>query len=275
MSVTDLAPDAVAETAAGPRVDRGTAIVTGGRRGIGAAVAMGLAEAGFAVAIVDIVEDEAAATTLRTIRSGGGRGLFLRADIADIEGHQRLIETITTEFGPLTCLVNNAGIQVPVRGDLLDTEPEVFDRLVGVNLRGTFFLTQAVARAMIAAPGPVGAYRSITVISSANAGMTSIEKGPYCLSKSALPMLTSLFATRLAEHSIDVFEVQPGLIRTEMTSVVRTAYGQQIAAGISPYRRWGEAEEVGAVIRTLASGQLPFSTGTMVPVGGGLNIHRL
>lgn len=267
-----LSPAPVAEAAS--RSGRGCAIVTGGRRGIGAATAIALAERGFSVAIVDIEEDSSAAETLAAIQTHGGRGCFIRSDISDLDRHADIVARTTREYGPITCLVNNAGRQVPVRGDLLDTTPAVFDRLIATNLRGTFFLTLAVARSMISHPAP-SAYRSIIVVSSANAALTSPEKGAYCISKSALPMLTKLFATRLAEHEIDVFEIQPGLIRTDMTEPVRASYGEAIDAGLSPYRRWGEAAEVGAVIATLASGALPFSTGTMVPVGGGLHIHRL
>ncbi|MGH7050380.1 MAG: 3-ketoacyl-ACP reductase [Acetobacteraceae bacterium] len=274
MPPEDFAANPASAAESAPRPARGAAIVTGGRRGIGAATAMALAANGFSVAIVDLEEDRSAAATLAAIRARGGRGLFIRSDISDLEGHDEIVARTTREYGPVTCLVNNAGLQVPVRGDLLDTTPEIFDRLLATNLRGTFFLTLAVARAMISRPAPAS-YRSIIIVSSANAALVSPEKAAYCISKSALPMLAKLFATRLAAHEIDVFEIQPGLIRTDMTEPVRAAYGQAIDAGLSPYRRWGEAAEVGAVISTLASGLLPFSTGTMVPVGGGLHIHRL
>lgn len=274
MTPEDFAANPAATAVEVPRSARGAAIVTGGRRGIGAATAVALAASGFSVAIVDREEDRAAAATLASIRASGGRGLFIRSDISDLGRHEDIIARTIREYGPVTCLVNNAGVQVPVRGDLLDTTPEIFDRLLETNLRGTFFLTLAVARAMISRPAP-GCYRSIIVVSSANAALVSPEKGAYCVSKSALPMLAKLFATRLAEHEIDVFEIQPGLIRTDMTEPVRASYGQAIDAGLSPYRRWGEAGEVGAVISALASGLLPFSTGTMIPVGGGLHIHRL
>lgn len=274
MTPEDFTASLAAATASAPRPERGAAIVTGGRRGIGAASAMALAQSGFSVAVVDVEEDDSAAATLAAIRARGGRGFFIRSDISDLSRHDEIVARTTREYGPVTCLVNNAGLQVSVRGDLLDTTPEVFDQLVATNLRGTFFLTLAVARAMISCPAP-GSYRSIVVVSSANATLTSGEKAAYCVSKSALPMVTRLFATRLAEHKIDVFEVQPGLIRTDMTKTVRASYGQAIDAGLSPYRRWGEAAEVGLVISTLACGLLPFSTGAVIPVGGGLHIHRL
>jgi NAD(P)-dependent dehydrogenase (short-subunit alcohol dehydrogenase family) len=253
--------------------DRGTAIVTGARRGIGAAAAAALASAGFTVVIVDLVADEAAEATVAKIKAEGGRVSFLRADVGDLDEHPRIVEA-AKRFGPISCLVNNAGVNVPVRGDMLETTPEVLDAVVGVNLRGTFFLTQAVAREMVADPVP-STPRSVIVVSSANAAMVSPEKAAYCLSKSALSMLTALFAARLADNGIDVFEVRPGLIKTEMSRKVWDSYGDAIKSGVSLTRRWGESEDVGQVIGALASGALPFCTGTVVPVGGGLHVHRL
>jgi NAD(P)-dependent dehydrogenase (short-subunit alcohol dehydrogenase family) len=254
--------------------DRGTAIVTGGRRGIGAAISQALAHAGFAVAIVDVVADEAGERTAAAITQDGGRAKFFRADVADLASHPPLIARATQALGPLTCLVNNAGIQVPVRGDILVATPDAFDRVIDVNLRGTFFLTQAVARHMVREDAQ-GRARAIVIISSANAHMASPEKHAYCISKSALSMVASLFALRLAEHGIDVFEVQPGLIRTDMTAPVRESYGRQIAAGLTPNRRWGEPEEVAQTVTTLVTGGLPFCTGSVISVGGGLHVHRL
>lgn len=252
---------------------RGTAIVTGARRGIGQAVALQLAREGFAVAVVDVVEDDDAHTTLAALEGLGARAMFVRADVAELEAMEGWLDAVNERLGPPTCLVNNAGMNVPVRGDLLDTTPEVFDRVLDVNLRGTFFLTAAVARRMLAAP--TGLHRSIVVISSANAGMVSPEKGAYCLSKAALPMLTGLFAARLGADGIDVHEVQPGLIKTQMNRAVWERYGQAIEQGASLTRRWGTPEDVGAVVAALACGRLPFTTGSAIPVGGGLHVHRL
>jgi NAD(P)-dependent dehydrogenase (short-subunit alcohol dehydrogenase family) len=254
--------------------DRGTALVTGGRRGIGAAISLALARAGFAVAIVDVVEDEAAERTIHAIAQDGARAKFLRADVADVSGHAGLIARAAEALGPLTCLVNNAGIQVPVRGDILEATPEAFDQVMDVNLRGTFFLTQVVARQMVR-EGAQDRARTIVIISSANARMASPEKHAYCISKSALSMVASLFALRLADHGIDVFEIQPGLIRTDMTAPVRESYGRQIADGLSPVRRWGEPDEVAQAVTTLVTGGLPFCTGSVVCVGGGLHVQRL
>lgn len=256
------------------RPDRGTALVTGGRRGIGGATAVHLAHAGFRVAVVDVVEDEDAAAIVKAIEEAGTAGLFLKGDLADIGRHAEWIETVTDRFGPITCLVNNAGVNVPKRGDMLEATPDAFDQVVGVNLRGTFFLTQQVARHMLATANR-GVRQSMIVVSSANAAMVSPEKAVYCLSKSALPMLAQLFAARLGEAGIDVFEIQPGLIKTQMNKAVWETYGAAIEAGASLTRRWGTPDDVAQVATALATGALPFTTGTMVPVGGGLHVHRL
>lgn len=254
--------------------NRGTALVTGGRRGIGGATAIRLARAGFRVAVVDAVEDEDATKIMAEIEAAGVLGLFIKGDLADVARHAGWIETVAERLGPITCLVNNAGVNVPKRGDMLEATPETFDQVIGVNLRGTFFLTQAVARHMLATAAPE-LRRTVVVVSSANAAMVSPEKAVYCLSKSALPMLARLFAARLGEAGIDVFEIQPGLIKTQMNQAVWDTYGAAIAAGASLTRRWGMPEDVAEVATALATGLLPFTTGTMVPVGGGLHIHRL
>ncbi|SDS47534.1 3-ketoacyl-ACP reductase [Bradyrhizobium canariense] len=258
---------------AGVSSKRGTAIVTGGARGIGEATAVALAKSGFDIAVVDTAVNDTGERTIAAIRETGSRADFIRGDIADLGRHAALIDRAAA-LGPIACLVNNAGINVPVRGDMLETTPEVFDLLIGVNLRGTFFLTQAVAQHMLA--NPAGELkRSIVIISSANATMASPEKAVYCISKTGLAMMAKLYAARLADSGIDVFEVQPGLIRTKMNEAVRESYGHVIKAGASLIRRWGEPEEVGQVVSALATGLLPFCTGTMVPVGGGLHVHRL
>jgi 3-oxoacyl-[acyl-carrier protein] reductase len=249
-----------------------TALITGGRRGIGRAVAFALAEAGFDVAINDIVDDDALKETVAGVEARGARVCFVHADVAQLDSHAQILDTVEAELGPVGCMVNNAGIQVPRRVDLLDTSPEVFDRLIGVNLRGTFFLTLQTARRMLAQDGEG---RSIITITSANAGMVSLDKAPYCISKAALSMSSQLFAVRLAGHGISVFEVRPGLIRTDMTADVRDAYGAAIARGLSPIGRWGEPEEVARAVAALATGAMPFSTGAIYNIDGGLQVARL
>ncbi len=252
---------------------RKVALVTGGRRGIGRGIAVALAEAGFDLVINDIVEDDETGRTLALLAERGCTARSVAADISDVGAHQYLLDAVYGAFGRLDCLVNNAGVMC-VRGDLLEATPEDFDRVIGVNLRGTFFLTQAAARRMIAAE-PSRPGRTIVTISSANSVMVSPEKSSYCISKSALTMVVQMFGVRLAESGITCFEIRPGFIRTEMTAPVRDRFTEMIEAGATPIRRWGEPEDVGRTVANLATGALPYSVGQPIHVDGGLLVHRL
>ena len=252
---------------------RGRVFITGGRRGIGRAIAYAFAENGHDVVINDVAQDEAAHETLEGIEARGARAHFLKADIAEVSAHEALVDEAFAAFGGIEILVNNAGISVAKRGDMLEVTPESFDRLVSVNLRAPFFLTQAVARRWLS-ERPARA-RSIVNIASANAHMAAIDRAEYCLSKTGVGMMTKLYALRLAEAGIAVFEIRPGVIRTDMTAVVSAAYEKRIAEGLSPVRRWGEPEDVGRAVVALTSGEFHFSTGEVVHVDGGLHIARL
>jgi 3-oxoacyl-[acyl-carrier protein] reductase len=247
--------------------------VTGGRRGIGRAIAYAFAEAGADIAINDVVEDGAAHETIEGIAERGGRAHFLRGDIGDLAGQEGLVRGVFAALGGLDVLVNNAGISVALRGDMLDAKPESFDRLIGVNLRGPFFLTQAVARLWLAQPATRP--RSIINIASANAQMASIDRAEYCISKAGVAMMTKLYAVRLAQAGIGVFELRPGVIRTDMTAVVKERYDRLIESGLTPIRRWGEPADLGRVAVALTSGDFHFCTGEVVNVDGGLHIPRL
>jgi 3-oxoacyl-[acyl-carrier protein] reductase len=256
---------------------RPAALVTGGRRGIGRAICWALAEGGFDIVVNDIVEDEAVGDTLSGIEARGGQAMFLRGDIGDLVGHAALVRAAWEGFGGIDCLVNNAGIQVAIRGDLLETTAESWDRIIGVNLRGPFFLTQRIARLMIAMPPRQGhgGRRSIVNIASINSERASINCGEYCISKTGVSMITSLFALRLARHGITVNEIRPGAIRTDMTASVSEGYDRAIADGLVPIARWGEGEDIGRAVAALASGAFPFTTGEALHVDGGLHIGRL
>jgi NAD(P)-dependent dehydrogenase (short-subunit alcohol dehydrogenase family) len=248
------------------------AVVTGARRGIGAAIAIELAARGFDLALTDI-EAGGADETRAAIESRGARAQLFAFDLGDIVQHAAIVQQIVKWGGPIVCLVNNAGIPAAQRGDLLEVTPASYDRVLDVNLRGTFFFTQAVARHMVAASS--ARPRSIVTVSSVSTEMASIERGEYCLSKAGLGMLTKLFALRLAGDGIGVFEVRPGVIRTPMTEGVASTYDQRIADGLVPMKRWGQPEDVARAVAALAGGELAFSTGSVVHVDGALSIPRL
>jgi len=257
-----------------------TALVTGARRGIGRAIAVALSAAGFNVAITDVVDDELSDETVNAIRSSGGSVAFFRNDLADIESHRDLVDEVEKRCGPISCLVNNAGVQVTRRTDLLDVQSDSFDRVMGINLRGTFFLTQTVARRMIehndARPkGPSANHRSIITISSANVFMVGPDRPEYCFSKSSLSLMSRMFALRLADAGIASYEIRPGIMRTDMTAPAAEQHEIRIRDGVVPARRWGEPEDVGRCAATLACGLISFSTGDAFHVDGGLHIQRL
>lgn len=240
------------------------AIVTGGARGIGRAIAEALAGAGLDVAVIDRERVDGLA--------------WFEGDVADVKGHASLVERIVARVGPVNCLVNNAGVTSLTRGDLLELTPESFDRCVAVNLRGAFFLTQAVARAMLAADpdGSRSAYRSIVTIGSVNAEILGLNRADYCISKAGASMMSRLYAARLAQARIHAFEVRPGIIRTDMTAPAREKYDRYIGEqdGV-PLGRWGEPDDVGAAVATIARGLIPFATGEVINVGGGMHLHRV
>lgn len=254
-----------------------TALVTGGARGIGYAAASALISAGFDVAIVSQQGEEEAGLGLRDLQALGGRVLYLCGDISSVDAHAKLIEDICGQLGPIHCLVNNAGVTSMVRGDLLDVTVESFDRCVGTNLRGTFFLTQAVARSMLAADasGDQSPYRSIITITSVNADVLGLNRADYCITKAALSMASKLFAARLASSRIHVFELRPGIIRTDMTAPAQEKYDRYIDEGGVPLGRWGDPRDVGGTVATIARGLLPFATGEVLNVGGGVHLHRI
>jgi len=238
---------------------RGSVLVTGAGSGIGLATARALSALGFTVIMASL---ESAPPVLPE----GAR--YIQADIADLAGHAALLD----QAGPLTGLVNCAGVTSLVRGDLLALTPESYDRTMGVNLRGTFFLTQAVARRMLvqAARG-----RTIVSVGSINAEVVGENRGDYCMSKAGLGMMTRLFASRLGAAGIAVFEVRPGVIRTPMTHAATPKYDRLLEEGGVPMERWGEASDVGTAIATLVSGGLPYTTGVSIEIAGGLQLYRV
>jgi NAD(P)-dependent dehydrogenase (short-subunit alcohol dehydrogenase family) len=252
---------------------RPIALVTGARRGIGRACGEKLAAAGFDIAATDLVLDELCEEAQRSFANMGAKAAFFAHDVADVTTHAKLIDDVTARFGPLDCLVNNAGRGAVRRGDLLDLSPENFDIVMNVNLRGTLFLTQAAAKAMLETP--VDHPRSIITITSVSAAMASPERTDYCVSKAGLSMAMANFALRLAPHGIAVFEVRPGIIHTDMTAPVAGRYDDAIGGGLVPMKRWGEPGDIGEAVAGLASGRFAFATGSIIAADGGLSLPRL
>jgi 3-oxoacyl-[acyl-carrier protein] reductase len=255
-----------------PRV----AIVTGASRGIGRAIAERLATDGFAIAVNFHSNRAAADETVSAITSRGGSAHAVQADVALTADRDRLVDETLARFGRLDLLVNNAGITSPGRKDLLEATEDSWDQVFSANLKGPFFLAQRCAREMLAlrAGGQVS-FGAIINVSSISAYAVSTNRADYCIAKAGLQMLTWLFATRLADDGIRVYEVCPGVIASDMTAPVKEKYDRLIEGGMSPIRRWGEPADVAAAVSMLASGMLPFSTGERINVDGGFHIRRL
>jgi NAD(P)-dependent dehydrogenase (short-subunit alcohol dehydrogenase family) len=247
------------------------ALVTGGRQGLGKGIALAIARKGYAVAIMDIVRDDRAQETLAEIAALGVRTHFVEGDLAAIESHENILAEVWSKLGPVSALVNNAGVAARPLTDILDLSPEAFDRNHAVNLRGSFFLTQKAARRMLAEPAD--GYRSITFICSIAADHVSTDRAQYCVSKAGLSMTAKLYAERCAPH-IHVHEVRPGFIRTAMTASAATGkIDRYIEGGDVALRRWGAPEDVGAVTAELACGAMPYLTGQAIYVDGGFHIR--
>jgi NAD(P)-dependent dehydrogenase (short-subunit alcohol dehydrogenase family) len=258
------------------------ALVTGASRGIGRGIAMALAHAGYSVAI-NFASNRGAAAECRQwcqaaapAASGASFETF-PGDISAATGREQLLNAVKNRFGWIDLLVNNAGVAPSERKDLLEATEESFDRLISINLRGPFFLTQAVANFWLAALAQHAARPrpKVITISSISAYTASINRGDYCISKAGLSMMTQLFAVRLAGEGIGVYESRPGVVATDMTGPVKEKYDRLIAEGLTPIARWGRPEDVGRAVVAIAQDHFPFSTGEVFNVDGGFHIRRL
>lgn len=249
------------------------ALVTGAGRGIGRAIAIELAHAGFDLVINDLPGSQDLDVTAEAIANAGAKAYKLFGDISDLSDHARLADEAWEAFGGIDCLVNNAGVSVAKRGDMFEVTPESFDRLMNINLRGPFFLTQAITAKMCEVES--NGFRSVITISSTNAEFASVDRAEYCISKTGLSMMSSLFSLRLAADSINAYEVRPGVIRTDMTAVAKERYDKSFANGFAPIAKWGEPEDVGKVVASLALGSFAYSTGEVYRVDGGLAVRKL
>jgi NAD(P)-dependent dehydrogenase (short-subunit alcohol dehydrogenase family) len=252
------------------------ACVTGGARGIGFGVAQALAREGYDLAVAGVREESAAAASLQTLRDLGARVVYCQADVSEAPARTRLLEACRAAFGRLHVLVNNAGVAPAIRADILEATEESFERLIRINLQGPYFLTQLAARWMVeqkkADPAFAGAIVNVSSISST---VASTSRGEYCISKAGVSMATQLWAARLGEFGIPVYEVRPGIIKTDMTSAVTAKYDKLIAEGLLVQSRWGLPDDVGKAVAMLARGDLPYSTGQVLTVDGGLTLERL
>jgi len=251
----------------------GTALITGGTRGIGLGIAQALAREGWRLALCGVRAPDA---VREVIDAFDGRADYFQADVGSVTDRERLAAVVGERYGSVNALVNNAGRAPRVRADLLEASEDSFEELMRINLQGPYFLTQAIARQMAARKSSDQAFpASIVFVTSVSAEMASIARGEYCVSKAGLAMATRLFALRLAPIGIPVYEVRPGIVATDMTAVVKDVYDQRIAAGLVPEGRWGQPDDIGRVVAALLRGDVPYATGTVVHVDGGLALPKL
>jgi 3-oxoacyl-[acyl-carrier protein] reductase len=252
------------------------ALVTGGGRGIGFGISQCLAGEGYDLVVCGVRPEEVVEQALGELRALGADVLYCRADVSDPAARERMLSATRERFGRLNVLVNNAGVAPKVRADILEATEESFERVLKINLQGPYFLTQAVANWMIerraSDPGFEGC---IINVSSISATVVSPSRGEYCISKAGMSMATQLWAARLGEYDIPVYEIRPGLILTDMTKPVQAKYDQMIAQGLLVQARWGLPVDVGKAVAMLARGDLPYSTGQVLMLDGGMTIDRL
>ena len=251
---------------------RRVALVTGGTRGIGLGIARALAADGWTLVLCGIRPEDEIRPVLQELRGAH----YWQADLSAAADRDRLVAGVSDRFGVVNALVNNAGRAPRVRADLLEASEASFEELIRTNLQGPYFLTQAIARGMAARTASTPSFHAaIVFITSVSADLASINRGDYCVSKAGLSMAARLFALRLAPVGIPVFEVRPGIIATDMTAKVRDMYDKRIADGLVPEGRWGQPEDVGRAVASLLRGDIPYATGTVVRVDGGLTIPSL
>ncbi|MEA4912027.1 MAG: 3-ketoacyl-ACP reductase [Oscillospiraceae bacterium] len=252
-----------------------TAVVTGGSRGIGFAIARQLGEDGFNIVIVDMNKQEDYADNFKQLEDKGIDYLYIRGNICDAEDREKVVREAVAKFGGIHVLVNNAGVAPKVRNDLLEMTEESFDRVIGINTKGTMFFTQRIAKQMISQPMEGKKRGTIVNVSSCSAEVSSIGRGEYCISKAGVSMLTTLYADRLAKEGIIVNEVRPGVIATDMTAVVQEKYDKMFADGVFPIARWGQPEDIAGAVSAFCSDKFLYTTGNYVDIDGGFHIKRL
>lgn len=251
------------------------ALITGSSQGIGLATAIALARKGFNIALNDRVGDGKLDAAERAVGAIGVKTVKVVGDVAMIEGHNAVLDQAEAQIGPLSTLVNNAGVSVLVRGDLLEASEESYDRCMAVNAKAQFFLSQAFANRLLKRTRDDGRFYSLINISSSNAVAVSVQRGEYCASKAAAAMIAKLFAVRLGGEGVAVYDIQPGLIETDMTHMVKDVYQRRIEEErLTLLPRLGQPSEIGTIIATLATGELPYTTGHVISADAGMLVSR-
>ena len=252
------------------------AFITGGSRGIGLGIAHALMKKGYRGAINGVRPAKLVEQTLKELKINGGEVIYCQGDIGNGDDRQKMISNIQSKWNQLNLLVNNAGVAPKDRKDILEADEESFDWLIGINLKGPYFLTQLVANWMIdQKKKSLEDDFSIINISSVSASVASVNRGDYCISKAGMNMTTKLWAARLGEYNIPVYEIQPGLIKTDMTAGVIEKYDKLIAEGLTLQKRWGYPEDIGKTVVALAEGMIPYATGQTINIDGGMTIRTL
>ncbi|GKY90009.1 3-ketoacyl-ACP reductase [Sinisalibacter aestuarii] len=255
-------------------MSRPVALVTGSSRGIGLACAVALAREGFAVAVNGPADDEELARAVEAVRAEGVPVIAAPFDVTDLDEHDAVLGRIEAALGPLTTLVNNAGVGVMSRGDPLEVSAASYDRCLEVNTKAMFFLIQTFARRLLARDRDPALFHAVVNVTSSNAGAVAEPRSEYCVSKAAAAMVSKAWAVRLGRENIAVYDVQPGLIATEMTAPVIAQYEERARAGLTLIPRIGQPEDMGAIVATLATGRLPYTTGQVISADAGLLVPR-
>lgn len=252
------------------------ALITGGSRGIGLGIAKALAKEGFDLAINGVRDESTVQNVLEEMRFYGVKVIYCQGDISDRNARKAIIQKVKDEFGQLNVLVNNAGVAPKERNDILVASEESFDYVVGTNLKGTYFLTQLAANWIVAQKKGATSFEGCIInVTSVSATVASVNRGEYCIAKAGLSMVTQLFAARLGEFQIPVYEIRPGVIATDMTAGVKEKYDKMFREGLAVQSRWGEPDDIGKAAAALSRGDFPYSTGQVIMVDGGMTLQRL
>lgn len=257
-------------------IDKKVVVITGAARGIGYGIAKKLAEEGKAIAIFDIIKREEVENNISSLEDLGVPVLYFQGDLTKSEDRRKFSQKVLDEFGRIDILVNNAGVAPKERKDILEMTEDSFDFVIGINIKGTLFMTQLIANIMVEEVERGADINPLIInIASSSSYTSSPNRGEYCISKAGISMITKLFADRLAKTGINVYEIRPGIISTDMTSVVKDKYDKLIAEGITPIKRWGYPEDIANAVSVISTGKLSFSTGEVINVDGGFHLRRL